>query len=143
MDFRGNKKSKWNFLRPQAVALFAILQTMIFFFIFEDQYLESLEVSYHFLSVHGLPWGLPKVAKRFVWHLRPLEIFELENDSPGSFMHFQAMTFRKSLSRKKSESHWVLCLNSSYHRLFKKYKMDLWCCIMLEKYSLKVAVFTH
>ena len=32
---------------------------------------------------------------------------------------------------------------SPYHRLFKQYKLDIWCCIMLEKYSLKVAVFTH
>ena len=94
-----------------------------------------------FVSVYSLPWGLPKVAKRFVWILRLLEIFELENNSPGSFMHFQVMTYKKLQISRKSLS--IYFSESPYHRLFKKYKLDLWCCVMLEKYSLKVAVFIH
>ena len=57
-----------------------------------------------FVSVYSLPWGLPKIAKRFVWILRLLEIFELENSSPGSFMRFQAMTFKKLQICRKSLS---------------------------------------
>ena len=69
-----------------------------------------------FVSVHRLPWGLPKIAKEFVWQLRPLEIFELENDSPGSFPHFQAMTFRKLQICKKLLSTFLKALTTDYSK---------------------------
>ena len=69
-----------------------------------------------FFSVHSLPWGLPKVAKRFLRHPRPLEIFELESDSPGSFMHFQAMTYRKLQICRKSLSTFLKALNRGYSK---------------------------
>ena len=57
-----------------------------------------------FVSVHSLPCGFVIVAKNFVWHPRLLEIFELDNDSQGSFMRFQAMTFKKLQICRKSLS---------------------------------------
>ena len=116
-DLRVNKKSKRYFLRPQAVALFGISQTiiLIFFSFLKANIWRGLRChTIFFLSVHSLPWGLPRIAKKIVWHLRLLEIFELENDSPGSFMHFQDMTFRKLQIYKKSLSTFVKALTTGY-----------------------------
>ena len=110
------KETFWD-LRPWP--LFAISQTILlnFFSFLKANIWRGLRCHIiFFVSVHRLPWGLPKVAKEFVWQLKPLKIFELENNSPGSFMHFQAMTFRKLQICRKSWSAFLKALTTGYSK---------------------------
>ena len=106
LEWAKNPKEIFWDVRPEP--LLAILRTilLIFFFSLKANIWRGLRCHMIFsVSMHSLPWGLPIVTEKFVWHLRPLEIFELENSFPGSFMGFPAWFLA---NYKYEERHWVL-----------------------------------